>query len=93
MATNRLIADTNLSAAAHQVLRAIESAPPEKNGWHTLSLNTLQKMTQRTKNTIRRALLQLESHGYVMIGVARQPGKMRETRQFLVVGDEEGRHE
>jgi len=90
MSSDRLIADTDLSATAHQVLRAIESAPPEKNGWRTLSLSALQRMTQRTKNTIRRALLQLEFHGYVMINFDRQPGKMRATKQYLVVGDEEG---
>jgi len=86
MSPNRLIGDVDLTAASHQVIRAIESAP-EKNGWHVISHYDLRKLTNRSKATIRRALLQLEEKGYLLISQVHAPGSLRVTGQYLVIND------
>lgn len=86
MRPERLIADNELSAAAWQVLTAIYHSPSQ-NQWHRVSHTTLQRMTGRAKNTIRRALLQLETKGYLLITPVREAGTLRQTHQYLVVID------
>lgn len=89
MRPERIIGDCELNAASHQVLGAIAyAAANEGTAWVMVPHSALQKMTGRAKNTIRRALLQLESRGYLLISVVREPGTLREAHQYLVVDDE-----
>lgn len=83
----RIVGDIVLTAVAHQVLYAIAQSPVQ-DSWHLITLKEMHEKTSRSKNAIRAALLQLEERGYILISPARQPGKLRQTHQYLVMYDE-----
>lgn len=88
----KLMADNALTAVAHQALMVIITTP-DSDGWRHLSIKDFCLMTRRSRNAVRQAILLLEERGYILIHPKREPGKLRQSHEYLVVANDEARHE